>query len=84
MFYMEDAEIALMFSLLAIPVAIWLQIWVKKRRENRRNAMGEEEFENTGRAFFSIIVEGTAIIGGLIMIIVASGGVIKYIIKFYT
>ncbi|SER39020.1 hypothetical protein SAMN05421690_102319 [Nitrosomonas sp. Nm51] len=83
MFYMEDAEIALMFSLLAIPVAIWLQLWVKSRRESRRNISGEEEFEDTGRAFFSIIIEGTAIIGGLIMIIVASGGVIKYIINFY-
>lgn len=84
MFYMEDAEIVLMFSLLAIPVAIWLQLWVKNRRQNRRNHLGEEEFENTGRAFFSIIVEGTAVIGGLIMIIVASGGVIKYVINFYT
>ena len=83
MFYMEDAEIILMFSLLAIPVAIWLQVWVKNRRQNRRNPLGDEEFENTGRAFFSIIVEGTAIIGGLIMIIVASGTVAKYIINFY-
>lgn len=83
MFYMEDAEIVLMFSLLAIPVAIWLQIWVRNRRQNRQNPLGEEEFENTGRAFFSIIVEGTAVIGGLIMIIVASSGVIKYILNFY-
>lgn len=81
---MEDAEIALMFSLLIIPVVIWLQLWVKNRRESRRNVLGQEEFENTGRAFFSIIIEGTAVIGGLIMIIVASGGVIKYIINFYT
>ncbi len=42
---MEDAEIALMFSLLTIPVAIWLQLWVKNRREKRRNDLGEEEFE---------------------------------------
>ena len=84
MFYMEDAEIVLMFSLLAIPVAIWLQIWVRSRRQNRRNPLGEEEFENTGRAFFSIIIEGTAVIGGLIMIIVASSGVIKYLINFYS
>ena len=48
---MEDAEIALMFSLLVIPVAIWLQLWVKRRREDRRNSLGEEEFENTARAF---------------------------------
>lgn len=81
---MEDAEIALMFSLLIIPVAIWLQIWVKNRRENRRNVLGEEEFENTSRAFVSIILEGVAIVGGLIMIIMGSGGVIKYIINFYT
>ncbi len=81
---MEDAEIALMFSLLIIPVAIWLQLWVKSRRENRRNVLGEEEFENTLRAFTSIIIEGAAIVGGLIMIIMGSGGVIKYIINFYT
>ncbi len=84
MFYMEDAEIILMFSLLAIPAAIWLQIWVKNRRQHRKNQFGEEEFENTGRAFFSIIIEGTAVIGGLIMIIVASSGVVKYVINFYT
>ena len=81
---MEDAEIALMFSLLAIPVAIWLQLWVKNRRENRKNVLGEEEFESTARASLSIVLEGTAIVGGLIMIIMGSGGVIKYIINFYT
>lgn len=81
---MEDAEIALMFSLLVIPVAIWLQLWVKNRREKRKNVLGEEEFENTMRAFTSIIIEGAAIVGGLIMIIMGSGGVIKYIINFYT
>ncbi len=81
---MEDAEIALMFSLLAIPAAIWLQLWVKNRREKRKNVLGEEEFENTTRVFVSIILEGTAIVGGLIMIIIGVGGVIKYIINFYT
>jgi len=81
---MEDAEIALMFSLLVIPVAIWLQLWVKNRREKRKNVLGEEEFESTLRAFTSIIIEGAAIVGGLIMIIMGSGGVIKYIINFYT
>ena len=80
---MEDAEIALMFSLLTIPVAIWLQLWVKNRREQRRNDLGEEEFESTARAFGSIVLEGTAIVGGLIMIIMGSGGVIKYILNFY-
>lgn len=81
---MEDAEIALMFSLLVIPVAIWLQLWVKRRREDRKNAQGEEEFDNAARAFVSIIMEGAAIVGGLIMIIMGSSGVIKYILKFYS
>ncbi len=81
---MEDAEIALMFSLLVIPVAIWLQLWVKRRREDRKNAQGEEEFDNAARAFVSIILEGAAIVGGLIMIIMGSSGVIKYILKFYS
>ncbi|UJP04857.1 MAG: hypothetical protein LZF61_08355 [Nitrosomonas sp.] len=80
---MEDAEIVLMFSLLIIPVAIWLQLWVKSRRENRRNMSGEEEFESTTRALFSIVLEGTAIVGGLIMIIMGLSGVVKYIINFY-
>lgn len=80
---MEDAEIALMLCLLLIPVAIWLQVWVKGRRVERQNEMGEEEWQTTGRAFVSIILEGTAVIGGLIIIIVASGGVIKYIMNFY-
>ncbi|MCE7914991.1 MAG: hypothetical protein DYH15_10020 [Nitrosomonas sp. PRO4] len=81
---MEDAEIALMFSLLTIPVAIWLQLWVKNRREKRKNLLGEEEFDNAARAFISIILEGAAIVGGLIMIIMGSGGIIKYIINFYS
>lgn len=81
---MEDAEIALMFSLLIIPVAIWLQLWVKRRREDRKNAQGEEEFDNAASAFVSIILEGAAIVGGLIMIIMGSSGVIKYILKFYS
>ncbi|MBY0498798.1 MAG: hypothetical protein K2P74_04160 [Nitrosomonas sp.] len=80
---MEDAEIILMFSLLAIPVAIWLQLWVKDRRERRKNTLGEEEFESTSRAFISILIEGTAMIGGLIMIIMATSGVGKYILNFY-
>ncbi len=80
---MEDAEIALMLCLLLIPIAIWLQVWVKGRRVERQNEMGEEEWQTTGRAFVSIILEGTAVIGGLIIIIVASGGVIKYIMNFY-
>lgn len=80
---MGDAETVLLFSLLAIPVAIWLQLWVKNQKLKRKNSMGEEEFENTGRALFAIVIEGTAIVGGLIMIIMGAGGVIKYIIKFY-
>ena len=80
---MQDAEIVLMFSLLMIPVAVWLQLWVKNRREKRRNDLGEEEFESTARAFGSIILEGTAIVGGLIMIIMGSSGVLKYVLNFY-
>ncbi len=80
---MQDAEIVLMFSLLMIPVAVWLQLWVKNRREKRRNDLGEEEFENTARAFVSIILEGAAIVGGLIMIIMGSSGVLKYVLNFY-
>ena len=80
---MQDAEIVLMFSLLMIPVAVWLQLWVKNRREKRRNDLGEEEFENTARAFESIILEGAAIVGGLIMIIMGSSGVLKYVLNFY-
>ncbi|MFZ1850842.1 MAG: hypothetical protein WAU15_01175 [Nitrosomonas sp.] len=80
---MEDAEIALMFSLLMIPAAIWLQLWVKARRERRKNEAGEEEFTSTGTALFSIILEGAAIVGGLIMIIMGISGIIKYVLKFY-
>ena len=80
---MGDAEIALMISLLIIPLVIWLQIWVRGRKAERLNKLGDEEFETTGGAFVSIILEGVAIVGGLIMIIVASGGVIKYVLNFY-
>ena len=78
-----DAEIALMISLLIIPLVIWLQIWVKGRRVKRQNELGDEEFDTTRGAFVSIILEGVAVVGGLIMIIVATGGVIKYILNFY-
>lgn len=80
---MGDAEIALMISLLIIPAVIWLQIWVRGRKIERRNKLGDEEFDTTGGAFVSIILEGIAVIGGLIMIIVATGGVIKYILNLY-
>ncbi len=81
---MGDAEIALMFSLVAIPLAIWLQIWVRGRKLKRRNQSGLEEFEGTGWAFMSIVVEGTAIIGGLMLVILGTSGIIKYILTFYT
>ncbi len=80
---MQDAEIVLMFSLLMIPVAVWLQLWVKNRSEKRKHDLAEEEFENTARAFASIILEGAAIVGGLIMIIMGSSGVLKYVLNFY-
>jgi hypothetical protein len=80
---MGDAEIALMISLLIIPLVIWLQIWVRGRKVQRQNELGDEEFDTTSGAFVSIILEGVAVVGGLIMIIVASGGVIKYIANFY-
>lgn len=80
---MGDAEIALMLSLLAIPVAIWLQIWVRSRKIQRRNELGEEEFDTTSRAFVSIILEGTAVVGGLIVIIIAAGGVMKYVLNIF-
>ena len=53
---MGDAEIALMISLLIIPLVIWLQIWVRGRKEQRLNNLGDEEFETTGGAFVSIIL----------------------------
>jgi hypothetical protein len=80
---MGNAEITLMISLLAIPAAIWLQIWVKSRKQKRLNEIGDEEFENTGKAFVSILFEGSAMIGGLMLVIVATTGVAKYILNFY-
>ena len=80
---MEDAEIALMFSLLAIPFAIWLQIWVRGRKIRRKNEVGDEEFSNGGIAFASILLEGTAMVGGLMLIILATSGIAKYILNFY-
>ena len=81
---MEDADIALMFSLLAIPFAIWLQIWVRGRKLRRKDEMGDEVFSNGGIAFASILIEGFAMIGGLMLIILATTGIAKYIINFYT
>jgi hypothetical protein len=46
--------------------------------------MGDEEFSNGGIAFASILIEGFAMIGGLMLIILATTGIAKYVINFYT
>ena len=41
---MDDPEINLLISLLLIPVVIWLHIWVRRRKNSRRNESGQVEF----------------------------------------
>ncbi|MBL79937.1 MAG: hypothetical protein CMH70_07920 [Nitrosomonadaceae bacterium] len=74
----DDAGLNLLMSLFLIPVAIWLHIWVRKRKENRRNESGDEEFGSLGSTLISTIGEGIAIITSLILMIMVMGFVLKY------
>lgn len=82
---MEDDSLnSLLISVLAIPFVIAIQLWVKERRERRRNKEGEEEFKTTREALVSFFIEGIAVIGGLAILIAATSGIIRYVIHAYS
>jgi hypothetical protein len=76
---MDGPEFHLLISLLLIPVVIWLHIWVRKRKNSRRNESGQEEFGSLGSTLISTLGEGLAILSSLILIIWIVGSILRYL-----
>lgn len=75
---MNDPELNLLASFILVPIAIGLHIWVRKRKESRRNESGQVEFGSLGATLISTIGEGVAIITSLILMIMVVGSILKY------
>ena len=75
----DDPGLNLLFSFILIPIAVGLHIWVRKRKENRRNDSGDVEFGSLGSTLMSTVGEGLAIITSLILMIMFVGFVLKYL-----
>jgi len=75
---MGTAEYNLLIALALIPVVIWLQVWIRKRRQSRRTETGHQEFESLGATLLSTLIEGFAVVFSLILIIWIMGGVLRY------
>jgi hypothetical protein len=75
----SDSEYNLVIALALIPVVVWLQIWVRKRRAIRRNDSGQQEFDSLGATLLSAVIEGGAVISSLILIIWIMGGILRYL-----
>ncbi|MDE2366715.1 MAG: hypothetical protein KGM95_07260 [Betaproteobacteria bacterium] len=75
---MENAEFNLLMALALIPAVFWLQVWVRKRRHQRRNESGQQEFDSLGATLLSAVMEGGAVVFSLILIIWIMGGVLRY------
>jgi hypothetical protein len=76
---MESSEYNLIVALALIPIVIWLQVWVRKRRSRRRTESGDQEFDSLGATLLSAIIEGGAVISSLILIIWIMGGILRYL-----
>ena len=76
---MESSEYNLVMALALIPVVVWLQIWVRRRRASRRNDSGQQEFDSLGATLLSAVIEGGAVISRLILIIWIMGGILRYL-----
>lgn len=76
---MDSPEFNLLISLLLIPVVIWIHIWVRKRKNSRRNESGQEEFGSLGSTLISTLGEGLAILSSLILIIWIVGSILRYL-----
>ena len=74
----DDAGVNLLMALFLIPVAIGLHIWVRRRKESRRNESGDVEFGSLGSTLLSTIGEGLAVITSLILMIMVVGVILKY------
>ena len=73
----DDAGLNLLMALFLIPVAIGIHIWVRRRKESRRNDSGDVEFGSLGSTLLSTIGEGLAVITSLILMIMVMGFTFK-------
>ena len=74
----DDAGLNLLMALFLIPVAIGIHIWVRRRKESRRNDSGDVEFGSLGSTLLSTVGEGLAVITSLILMIIVMGFTLKY------
>ncbi len=80
---MDESTDVLLISILAIPFVVAIQLWVKKRKDSRRNKDGEEVFNSTRQAIFAFLIEGFAVVGGLAILIAATSGILRYVVNTY-
>lgn len=80
---MDESTDVLLISILAIPFVVAIQLWVKKRKDSRRNKDGEEVFNSTRQAIFAFLIEGLAVVGGLAILIAATSGILRYVVNTY-
>lgn len=80
---MDDSTDVLLISILAIPFVIAIQMWVKNRKDRRRNKDGEEVFNTTREALIAFLIEGLAVVGGLAILIAATSSILKYVVNTY-
>lgn len=80
---MDESTDVLLISVLAIPFVVAIQLWVKKRKDSRRNKDGEEVFNSTRQAIFAFLIEGLAVVGGLAILIAATSGILRYVVNTY-
>ena len=80
---MDESTDVLLISILAIPFVVAIQLWVKKRKDSRRNKDGEEVFNSTRHAIFAFLIEGLAVVGGLAILIAATSGILRYVVNTY-
>ncbi|GDX60782.1 MAG: hypothetical protein ITD42_04020 [Nitrosospira sp.] len=76
---MDSPEFKLLTALLLIPVAIFLQLWVRRRKVRRRNESGQEEFGSFGSTLMSTIGDGLAVLISLILVIWVVGAILRYL-----
>lgn len=80
---MDESTDVLLISILAIPFVVAIQLWVKKRKDSRRNKDGEEVFNSTRQAIFAFLIKGLAVVGGLAILIAATSGILRYVVNTY-
>jgi uncharacterized membrane protein len=69
-FKIENGNMTLIFAIIFLVVGFFLRFQINKRRFNRRNMAGVEEFKSYGSAYTTQIIEKFGRYAGLLLIIV--------------